>query len=189
MGVPVPQIKEDGLPVVPQERTQNCTPEQISGVPVPQIMEAPVDVMLFTSQERVQNRTPEQISGVPVPQIMEAPVNVMPFTPQERVQHRTSEQIMDVPFLRSLRSACRIVRWSTLRDPQCLRSWRQSWKFHRKSGCKSRTQEQILDLPVPPIMVASKAYTGKVFSVEMPHQHVHQAFPGDFVVSQHQGSG
>ena len=34
---------------------------------------------------------------------------------------------------------------------------------------------------------ASKAYTGKVFSVEMPHQHVHQAFPGDYVVSNIKG--
>ena len=43
-------------------------------------------------------------------------------------------------------------------------------------------------LPQGPKRVsASKAYTGKVFSVEMPYQHVHQAFPGRGV--QHQGSG
>ena len=29
---------------------------------------------------------------------------------------------------------------------------------------------------------ASKPYTGKVFTVEMPHQHVHQAYPGDNMV-------
>ena len=29
---------------------------------------------------------------------------------------------------------------------------------------------------------ASKPYTGKVFTVEMPHQHVHQAYPGDYGV-------
>ena len=38
------------------------------------------------------------------------------------------------------------------------------------------TLEHTSRSPVPPIMVASKAYTGKVFSVEMPHQHVHQAY-------------
>ena len=35
---------------------------------------------------------------------------------------------------------------------------------------------------MPQIMGASKAYSGKVFSVDMPHQHVHRAYPGDFVV-------
>ena len=38
-----------------------------------------------------------------------------------------------------------------------------------------------------PPHLASKAYTGKVFSVEMVHQHVHQAFPGDYVVSNIKG--
>ena len=47
---------------------------------------------------------------------------------------------------------------------------------------QSRKQEQIMDLPVPQFMAASKPYTGKVFTVEMPHQHVHQAYPGDYVV-------
>ena len=30
---------------------------------------------------------------------------------------------------------------------------------------------------------ASKPYTGKVFTVEMPHQHVHQTCPDDYGVS------
>ena len=42
---------------------------------------------------------------------------------------------------------------------------------------QSRIQERIMGLPVLQIMVASK-----VFTVEMPHQHVHQAYPGDYVV-------
>ena len=46
----------------------------------------------------------------------------------------------------------------------------------------SRIQEQIMDLPVPQIMAASEPYTGQVFTVEMPHEHVHQAYPGDYVV-------
>ena len=46
----------------------------------------------------------------------------------------------------------------------------------------SRIQEQIMDLLVPQIMVASKAFAGKVFTVEMPHQHVHQVYPGDYVI-------
>ena len=71
----VPQIMEEGLPVVPQERVQNRTPEQIVGVLVPQIIE-----------ECVQNRTQEQIAAFPVPQISE-----------ERVPGRTPEQIMDFP--------------------------------------------------------------------------------------------
>ena len=31
-------------------------------------------------------------------------------------------------------------------------------------------------------MAASRPKTGKVFTVEMPHEHVHQAYPGDYVV-------
>ena len=83
----VPWILEDGLRVVPQERLQNRTPEQIVGVFVPQLMEV-----------RVQNRFSEQIVDVPVPQLLEAPVDVMLTTPQERVQNRTPEQIVDVPL-------------------------------------------------------------------------------------------
>ena len=86
------------------------------------------------------------------PRIMEAVVEVIPSTPQERVQNRTPEQIVDVLVPRTM-----------------------------EERVPSRTQEQIMDLPVPQIM-ASKAYTGEVFTVEMPHQHVHQAYPGDYVV-------
>ena len=39
-----------------------------------------------------------------------------------------------------------------------------------------------MDLPVPQIMAASKPYTGKVFTVEMPHEPVHQAYPADYSV-------
>ena len=139
-------------------------------VPVPQLMEAVVEV---TPQERVQNRTPEQIVDVlvpqiveervqlctldqifefPVPRIMEAIVEVVPSAPQERVQNRTPEQILDVPVPRTMEE----------RVPSCI-------------------QEQIMDLPVPQIMVASKAYTGKVFTVGMRHHRGDQACPVDTV--------
>ena len=91
MNSPVPQIMEEGLPVVPQERVQNRTPEQIVGVPVPQIIE---DSIVDSSvpqimEELLQNRTPEQIVCVPVPQIME---DGSPVVPQERLQNRTPER-------------------------------------------------------------------------------------------------
>ena len=44
---------------------QNRTPEQIVDVPVPQFMEAIVEVAPSPPQESVQNRTPEQIVDVP----------------------------------------------------------------------------------------------------------------------------
>ena len=84
------------------ERVQNRTPEQIVDVPVPQLMEAIVEVLPSSPQERVQNRTPEQIVDVPVPRIMETIVEVLPSSPQERVQNCTPEQIVDVPVPRTI---------------------------------------------------------------------------------------
>ena len=82
VGVLVPQVMEDGLPVVPLERVQNRTSEQLVDVPVPQIMEAIVvnrfrelivDVPVPQITEAiVEDRFPEQFVDVPVPQIMEA---------------------------------------------------------------------------------------------------------------------
>ena len=43
VGVPVPQVMEEGLHLVPQERVLKCTPEQLVDVPVPRIMEAIVE--------------------------------------------------------------------------------------------------------------------------------------------------
>ena len=81
----------------------------------------------------VSQTTEEQFVGVPVPQIIEDNV---PAIPQERMQNRTLDQVMEFPVPRTM-----------------------------EEQVPSRIQEQI--------MVASKAYTGKVFTVEMPHQHVH----------------
>ena len=51
--VPVPQFKEDGLPVVPHEPVQNRVGEQIVDVPVRHIKE---DGLLLVPQQRVHNR-------------------------------------------------------------------------------------------------------------------------------------
>ena len=159
--VPVPQFKEDGLHLVPQERVLKCTPEQLVDVPVPRITEEIVENHFPAT---VENRVGEQIVGVPVPQLMEAPVDVLPSTPQECVQNRTQEQIADTPV------------------PQIMEAVVEVFPPTPQVRVQSRTQEQIMDLPVPQIMPALKPYTGKVFTVEMPHQHVHQAYPGDYVV-------
>ena len=140
---------------------QNGFPEQIMDSLVPQLMEAVVEV---APQERVQNRTQEQIADIPVPQIMEAVVEVLPSTPQERVLNRTQEQIADTPV------------------PQIMEAVVEVFPPTPQVRVQSRIQEQIMDLPVPQIMAASKPYTGKVFTVEMHHQHVHQAYPGNYVV-------
>ena len=77
VGVPVPQIKEDGLQLV-SERVQNRTLEQIVDVPVPQIEEDGLQVV----PERLQNRTLEQIVDVSVPQIKEAIVAGVEHAPR-----------------------------------------------------------------------------------------------------------
>ena len=86
VGVPVPQITAEGLPIVPQELVQNRPPEQIVGFPVPQIV-----------QESVQNRTLEQVLVSPVPQTMEAVVEVSPPTQHERVLSRMQERVQNRP--------------------------------------------------------------------------------------------
>ena len=69
------------VPSSPQERVQNCTPEQIVDIPVPRTIEAAVEV--YDPQECVQNHTPEQIVGEPVPQIAEEIVESP--VPSERI--------------------------------------------------------------------------------------------------------
>ena len=61
MGVLVPQITEDSLPIVPQERDQHRVPEQIMDTRVPQLTEAVVEVTL---QERVQNQLAVEVFKV-----------------------------------------------------------------------------------------------------------------------------
>ena len=181
---PLPQIMEAVWPSTPWERVQNRTPELIMDPPVPQlqdatlpstpqeqimdsrvpqIMEAVVQVLPSTPQERVQNCTQEQIADTPVPQIMEAVGEVVLTTPQECVQNRTPEQIVDLPVSQIVQESVQIRTLEQVR-------------------VHSRIQEQIVDLPVPQTMAVLRPKTGKVFTVEMPHQHVHQACPGDHVL-------
>ena len=71
---PVEQIVEQRVEVpkiIPQERVQQRTVEQIVDVPVPQVVEEIVEVAKIIPQERVQQRTVEQVIDVPVPQIQE----------------------------------------------------------------------------------------------------------------------
>ena len=181
---PVPQIMEDSLPFVPQERVQNRTLEQIVGVPVPQRIEAPVDVLPTKPQERVLNRTLEQIVGVPVPQLIEAPVDVL-LIPQESVQNRMQEQIVGFPVPQIVQESvqnCTLEQVSVSPVPQIMEAVVEVFPPPPQVRVQSRIQEQIMDLPVPQIMPALKPYNGKLFTVEMPHLHVHQAYPGDYVV-------
>ena len=183
--VPVPQIMEDSLPFVPQERVQNRTLEQIVGVPVPQLIEAPVDVLPSTPQECVQNRTQEQIADTPVPQNMEAVGEVVLSTPLERVQNRAPEQIVGFPVPQIVQESvqnCTLEQVSVSPVPQIMEAVVEVFPPTPQVRVQSRIQEQIMDLPVPQIMPALKPFSGKVFTVEMPHQHVHQAYPGDYVV-------
>ena len=124
MDIPVPQIMEDSLPLVLQERVQNCTREQIVDVLVPQITE---DSSPGVPQDYVQNCTPEQIVDVPVPQFME---DSSPLVPQERVQNRTPEQIVVVPVPQIMED--------------CL-------PFVPQARVQNRTREQIVDVLVPQI--------------------------------------
>ena len=89
VGFPVPQIV--------QESVQNCTLEQVSVSPVPQTMEAVVEVFPPTPQERLQSRRQEQIMDFPVPQNTEDVAGVVRATPQERLQNRPRKLFVDVP--------------------------------------------------------------------------------------------
>ena len=143
-------------------------------VPVPQLMEAIVDVVPSPPQERVQNRTPErvqnrtpeQIADVPVPQLMEAIVDVVPSPPQERVQNRTPERVQNL-------TPEQIVDFPV---PQIVQESVQN-RTLEQVRVHSRIQEQIMDLLVSQIMAASTAYTGKVFAVDMRHLRGDQACP------------
>ena len=113
------------------ERMHPRVLEQIVDLAVPQIMEAPVEVLLSPSQERVQNRTLEQIVDFPVPRTIEAIVEVVPSPPQERVPNRTHEQIVDFPVPQLMETIVEVVPSSP------------------KESVQNCTPEQIVDIPVP----------------------------------------
>ena len=140
VGVLVPLITEDGLPIVPQERVLNRVAEQISGVRVPQIIE---DSLPVVPQERVQNRTSEQIRGFLEPQVMEYG---LPAVPQECVQNRTPEQLVDVPVPQIMEAIAENRFPGQLVDvpvPQIMEAIEEN-----------RFPEQLVDVPVPQIMEA-----------------------------------
>ena len=88
-----------GPHLVPRERVQNRTPEQVMDSPVPQIMEADLHIpqergLPVVPQERLQNRVPEQFVGFLVPQIVE-----------ERVQNRTQVNVADSPVPQFMEAA------------------------------------------------------------------------------------
>ena len=97
MDLPVPQLMEAVVEVTPQERVQNRTQEQIADTPVPQINEAVGEVVLTTPQECVHNRAPELIVGFPVPQIVQESVQNCTLE-QVRVQSRIQERPPGPPW-------------------------------------------------------------------------------------------
>ena len=172
VGVPVPQIKEDGLQLV-------STQEQIMDFPVPRILEAVVEVMHSTTQECVQNHTLEQIGDglhlarqeraqnrtrdqnvdVPVPQFMEA-----------AVENRVPEQIVDSPMPQFMGKTVEIVcsapqesvQNHTLAQmvdssvPQFMEAAVEIMPSFPLERVQNRTPEQIMDFPAPPNMVVDE---------------------------------
>ena len=118
------------------------------GVPVPQLMESTVDVMLSTPQECVQSRTSEQIVDSLVPLFMGADVEIMPSLPLERVQNRTPEQIMDFPAPLNMEVYAGRVR----APPQ--------------ERVQNRILEPVMDVPMPHIKQGAVS-TGNVFTVKL----------------------
>ena len=124
MDSPVPQLMEAVVEVIPQEQVQNRTLEQTVGFPVPQITE-----------EIVENRFPEQFVDVPVRQIMEAIVVdrfpeqlvdvPVPQIMEAIVVDRFPEQIVDVPVPQLMEAI--VERGSLSMIPPCLRSWTKLW--------------------------------------------------------------
>merc|ERR1712032_294706 len=68
--------------IIPQERVQQRTVEQVVDVPVPQVVEEIV----------------EQVVDVPVPQTVEEVVQVPQVQVQEKIVQRAVEQVVQVPL-------------------------------------------------------------------------------------------
>ena len=157
MGVPVPQLMEAVVEVIPQERVQNRTLEQIEDFPVLRTMEAPVDVVLSTPQERVLNRTQEQIVGVPVPPITEAAVEVVREKPLERVQNRTQQPIVNSPvpqFMEAAVENCVVEQIAVTPVPQFMEEQLVDVQVPQimEAAVENRFPEQIVNSPVPQFM-------------------------------------
>ena len=188
---PVPQIMEAVLPSVPRERVQNRTPEQTTEFNVPQIME-----------ERVQSHTQEQTMDFPVPATPQELVQTRSFVLQiteeigDGVQHVPSKRMpqrhgdCNIKFLDKYNVPCAgvvsdmiptgFVRVADVFRPLSHGRTRDV-SVRKLIAVKKGPKRVFVDSGSP--HSASKPKTGKVFTVEMPHQHVHQAFPGNYMVS------
>ena len=81
----------DGVPVVPQERVQNCSLDQFVDVPVPQIMAKLGVSVRPVPLERIPRTIVDQISVVP--QSTEEIVSAVQPVPPERIRERLVQQI------------------------------------------------------------------------------------------------
>ena len=85
--------------IVLQDRTLQCTAEQILDVLVQEMAEQLVELPETVSQDRIQQRTVEQIVDVPVPQAVEELAEVFRVFSQDRIQQRTVEQTIPATSL------------------------------------------------------------------------------------------
>ena len=85
--------------IVLQDRTLQCTAEQILDVLVPEMAEQLVEVPETVSQDRIQQRTVEQIVDAPVPQAVEELAEVFRVLSQDRIQQGTVEQTIPATSL------------------------------------------------------------------------------------------
>ena len=79
----------DAVKLIPQDKVQKCTLEQIVAVPVPRIREATGEVIQLIPEKRVSDRVAEQIIDFPVQQNREQIVGVGEIIPEESVQQHT----------------------------------------------------------------------------------------------------
>ena len=139
---------------------QNRILEQSVGSPVPQLLEAVVEVF---PQERVQNRILEQTVGSTVPQITEEIVESLQLVCDSPVP-QIMEEIVEIRFPGQL---------VDVSVPQIM-----------EAAVENRFPERIVNSPEPQFVeniagehiAASKPYTGKVFTVNLRHHREDQAF-------------
>ena len=82
--------------LIPQERVQNCTVEQIIDIQ----MQEEITYCLKEDQSEFLEELIIEKSDVPVPHVMEKTIEVVKLIPQEQAQNRTVRQITDVPVPR-----------------------------------------------------------------------------------------
>ena len=80
-----------------QNRTLQCTEEQILDVLVPETAKQLMDVPETVSQDRIKQRTVEQIVDVPVPQVLKELAEVSKSFRRDRIQRRSVEQSRETP--------------------------------------------------------------------------------------------